>query len=138
MVRFSITLAAGCPVYVGMALGAFMMVRRGNPALFPIGLFFGGAAALPLCASNGVAAIATRWLTAGQPFAIQFAVFVLLGAGAYYLMLSWLHRVLRTLGGLIHGRDGWAKHFLFFGASAALALAAMILASRNGLHPGPI
>jgi hypothetical protein len=133
MVRFSIIWALACPAYVGMAAGVFIMLRnvaRGLPGI-AIGLFFGGAMALPLCASNGAAAIATRWLTAGQPFAIQFAAFLLLAAGAYYLMLSGLNRLFRATGGIVHGSGGWARQLLFFGLSAALALAFMI----GGLRP---
>jgi hypothetical protein len=132
--EFSVKWAAASAVYAVMIFGVAMMVGKPHGpgvASFPLGLFFGSAMGLPLAATNLIAALATAWLLRDLPFGVQFAGFAIGGLALYWLLLLWLDKATRTMGGIIHGPDGEARYLLFFGASLIVSLICMGLASRT-------
>ena len=125
--RFSIRLAIGGAVATGMAFGMLAMLWMGakesgfNPLMLGLGLFFGGAMALPLALSHLIAGIAARALFRGSRFTTQFAAFAFFTLGAYVALLQWLDEATRMIGGILHGDAAMLRQLLFLAASLLVA-----------------
>ncbi|MEI9850884.1 MAG: hypothetical protein WDN24_08525 [Sphingomonas sp.] len=131
MIRFSIKWAVSGAVYAGVLLGAGTIVatRGGGGDAFGIGLgmFFGGAIALPLALTNLVSATAVSMLLREASFAFRFGCFALGSLMLYWPLLNWFDDTLRPVGGVIDGTAGAIGHLLFFAASLGVSLACMAL-----------
>ena len=138
MIRFSVKWASVGGVYAGMLFGVAMMVAQsGRIGIMEItmGLFFGGAMALPLGACQVVGALVSG-LVAGDAFLPRFIAFTIVSLGCYIAMLDWLDQGLLSMGGLLHGSDPYLGYLLFFAAGTTVSLICMAAASLRR-DPGP-
>ena len=128
--EFSVKWAAASAAYVGMIAGVIRMwpdAMKSAQSIYGLGVgaLFGGGLALPLCASNLVAALLTVWIARGRDFPTQVGVFALMSFLFYYLTLQMLSRGLRMMGGLRLDAAELAWHAGFVVASLGVALLLM-------------
>lgn len=140
--QFSIQWAGVSVAYIGMLLGTIGGWRApAEGTFFPfrilaalVGTLIGCGAAIPFIASNFLSAYLALWLTRGQTFGTQFAVFVVIALALGWVVLMWLDRGFDAVGGLHLDQPAMAKLLVFAAATFALTLFLMRFAPTQ--HPG--
>ncbi|WP_188054917.1 hypothetical protein [Sphingosinithalassobacter sp. CS137] len=138
MLQFSVKWASVAAVYVGLLAGMVPMLRQTDlspSTLYAagVGMFIGGAAALPFAAVNCVAALGAHSLTRGESFPVQFGTFAALSLPLGYAALRLLDRVFAPMGGFSAGHRELLLYGAFWLGSMLMAAVLMLItpASRT-------
>ncbi|MBO9712044.1 hypothetical protein [Sphingomonas sp.] len=125
---FSVKWAGAGAAYAGMIFGVVMGLRlMPGPGGVMIGLFFGGAMALPLVLTHWIAALTVGAALRGASFGAQFSAFAVAALLLDIGMVQWLNELFRSAGGLFGTPANWTAPMLFYLASLAVSLACMIV-----------
>lgn len=129
MMRFSIKWASVGSTYAGMVFGVIMLTRTAGLGLFTIamGMFMGGWIGIPLTFAQFLAALLTRALLIQSSLTAQLTMQVTVSAAFYWAIISFLHRWLRGMGGLLEGDSAVLGQIIFFAAGTVCSLICMAI-----------